>query len=160
MKQRGNIYIYLIAAVAVSTVLAGTHWKAYLGGKAQVQLEWDKDKAQRTAAALAADQAARAKEQQLQAEAAKQRSVANAKIQTLNATLADSLERLRNRPERPSGGDLPQPAGAIAAAPSCTGAQLFRGDAEFLGRFAADADRLRIALAACQSQYETARAVK
>lgn len=160
MKQRGNLYFSLAIGFVVVIALGALFWKGVKVGEGRVHAEWDADKAKRTADALAAEQAARTKEQQLQAQAAKQRSVANAKIQSLNATLADSLERLRNRPERPSGGDMPQPTGTIAAAPSCTGAQLFRGDAEFLGRLAADADRIRIALAACQSQYEAARAVK
>lgn len=163
MNQRGSIYVGIALAIGVSLILSGGAWMAYKkgekSGKAEVQQSWDADVAKRTADALAAEQAARTKEQQLQAEAAKQRSLANAKINSLNATLADSLERLRNRPERPSG-NLSTVAGTGPVAPSCTGAQLFRGDAAFLSGLAADADRLRIALATCQSAYESARAVK
>lgn len=53
-------------AVALAIVLAGTHWRAYVSGEQARQLEWDADTAQRTAAALAAEQLARQREQDLQ----------------------------------------------------------------------------------------------
>lgn len=53
-------------AVAMAILLAGTYWRAYTNGKAAVQLEWDAATAQATAAALQAEQQARATEQALQ----------------------------------------------------------------------------------------------
>ena len=106
-----------------------------------------------------AERAARAKEQELQEVADKQRKVRDAKIKSLDLALAAAAEQLRNRPERPSG-NLSASAGTGPGAPSCTGAELYRPDAAFLIGEADRADRLRIALAACQSQYEAGRAVK
>lgn len=162
MKQRGNIYFGIAIAIGVSLLLAATHWRAYTtgvkNGKAEVQQAWDADKAQRMADALDAETKARTKEQQLQAAADAQRRASNAKINTLNRDLVSALEQLRSRPERPTAsGNVPQPTGTGPDAAGCTGARLFRDDAAFLIRLAADADKLRISLAACQSQYTKAQ---
>lgn len=58
-------------AFALAIVLAGTHWRAYTNGKHDVQLEWDAATAQATAAALQAEQQARATEQALQSKVRK-----------------------------------------------------------------------------------------
>ena len=85
-------------AVALAIALAGTHWNAYTNGKQAVQLEWDAATAQATAAALAAEQLAREKEQALQT---KVRKVANDYIaeKTRRAAAdqlaADSLRQLQ-----------------------------------------------------------------
>ena len=155
MKQRGNLYFTVAIAIGVSLFLAGTHWKAYTKGKAQVQLEWDADKAKVLEATLAAEKAARAKEQELRDAADKQRGIDRAKINSLNRAVADAVEQLRNRPERPAA-NLPTPAATGLSGTGCTGAGLFRPDAAFLIGIAADADRLRIALNACQRAYQAA----
>jgi hypothetical protein len=59
--------------------------------------------------------------------------------------LAADLERMRNRPSRPTG--VPAPASPDCA--GATGRELSAEDAGFLVRLAADADRHRAALAAC-----------
>lgn len=53
-------------AVALAIALAGTHWKAYRTGQDGVELQWQADIAQRTAAALQAEQDARKRESELQ----------------------------------------------------------------------------------------------
>jgi hypothetical protein len=148
----------LIALVILATVLSASHWKAYSSGKAAVRLEWQADIQQRTAAALEAEQAARAVEVELQAKAATIRRTKDAQIHSLGLELDESLRRLRNRPERPAASDVPPVAGTGGG--SCTGADLYRPDAEFLVRLAASADQLRIGLEACQQAYRAARAVK
>ena len=153
------MYLRLIAVFVIVLFLSGTHWKAYLSGKAQVQLEWDADSAKRIAAALEQEQAARAKEQELQANADKQRKVRDAQINTLNRSLADAIDRLRSRPERPSVASVPATP-ASGPVGGCTGANLYRPDGEFLAREAARADRYRLAYASCAAAYEAARAVK
>lgn len=155
-----GLYARLAAIAVVVIFLAGTHWKAYRTGKAHVQLEWDADTAQRVAAALAAEQAARAKEQELRDAADKQKEKDRAKIVTLNRAVADALERLHNRPERPIAANVPASAASGASGAGCTGAELYRTDSAFLVRQSERADRLRIALAACQAGYEAGRAVK
>ena len=59
-------------ALALAGVLAFTHYKAFTGGKAAVQVLWDRERAEITAEALKASEAARAKEQVL--------TTANAKV--------------------------------------------------------------------------------
>lgn len=52
------MYWRIAAAVVVLTMLAGTHWKVYTLGRQVVQAEWAQEK-------LAAEQAAREREQRL-----------------------------------------------------------------------------------------------
>lgn len=84
-------------AIALAIGLAGTHWRAYTTGQHEVQTEWTADTAQRTAAALQAEQAARATEQALNA---KNRKVANdyamekSRRATADLLAADSLRQL------------------------------------------------------------------
>jgi hypothetical protein len=51
--------LWLGAAGVVLALLAGSHWKAYVGGKDSVRAEWDIDKAERAAAQATADESAR-----------------------------------------------------------------------------------------------------
>jgi hypothetical protein len=61
------MYFRIAAALIVAVFLAGTHWKAYTKGQDAITAEWDKDVAQRTAAALEASEKARKTEQELSA---------------------------------------------------------------------------------------------
>lgn len=60
------MYFRIAAALIVALALSAGAWKAYSMGKASVQAEWDADVAQRTAQALEAEKAARARESELQ----------------------------------------------------------------------------------------------
>jgi hypothetical protein len=61
---------------------------------------------------------------------------------------------LRDRPDRPSDGSLPEAATAGAGpVTGCTGAQLYRPDGEFLAGEARRADELRAALGVCAAAY-------
>lgn len=55
-------------ALALAVVLAISHWFMYDAGKTSIQVKWEQDIAQRAALALAAEQAARKREQELIAE--------------------------------------------------------------------------------------------
>jgi|GEM_PF-5274679 len=119
-------------AVAMAIALAGTHWKAYTSGKQAVKLEWDAATAQATAAALAAEQLAREKEQALQT---KVRKVTNdyhaekTRRAAADQLAADSLRQLqaaiasggeaRADPAAPAGAD-DDPRDSIIA--ECAGA--------------------------------------
>ena len=48
-------WLRIVSAVGLAVLLASSHWWVYVKGKHQVQLEWDADTAQRTAAALVAE---------------------------------------------------------------------------------------------------------
>ena len=72
----------------------------------------------------------------------------DAKVRTLNTQLANALASLRKRADRPAAASsVPTSA---APATSCTGAELYRPDAEFLIGEAARADKLRLDLIECQ----------
>ncbi len=103
-------------ALAIAVFLAGTHFSAYRSGKHQVRLQWDASIAQQTAAALAASEASRAREQALQSTA---RKVANdyqaekTRRVAADARAADSLQRLDAALAGAAG-----PAGADPATPA------------------------------------------
>jgi hypothetical protein len=132
----------LIAALAVGIHHYDAGQRAI--GAADIQKRWD------AAEKLRAENEAKATKQ-LQTTIDAQRSQTNAQITTLNTSLASAIAGLRDRPTRP---DVPNPT---SSGTGCTGAQLFRGDAEFLAGEAARADRLQVRLDACYSAYDKAR---
>lgn len=86
-------------AAAILAALAISHGMAYKTGRATIRAEWDKDKTERTAQALKAEQDARAKEQALQAEKTKveARYAAEKKRNaSAAASLNTELDGLRN----------------------------------------------------------------
>lgn len=144
----------LWAALALAMGLAASHWKAYVTGKQVTQVQWD----QQTLKTYEQNEKLRAENEITQAglEADKEqlRKTKNAQIAQLNASLDDALDRLRIRPERPSDGNMPA---LTATGPACTGASLFKQDAEFLVRESNRADELRANLTECQAAYGKAR---
>lgn len=72
--------------------------------------------------------------------------------QRIAAAVAAALDGVRQRPDRPAGGGaVPKDSAGNLA---CTGAQLYRPDAEFLVREAGRADRVRNQLADCRAKYD------
>lgn len=105
------------------------------------------------------EKAARARENELRADADKLAKEKQDEIDRVNTRLSDALERLRQREARPAAVS----SGASTPAASCkgaTGAELFREDGQFLVREAARADRLIAALLQCYQQYDAAAGVK
>lgn len=147
-----GLYSKLIAAALVAALLAGIYWRGHTQGYKARDVIAQADIAKRTADALQAEQAARKVEQDLQAKSDAIRSAKNAQINSLGLELAESLKRLRNRPERPIAGDVPKDTGAGNG--GCAPSQLYREDAGLVIQIAGDADRLRIALSACQQAYK------
>lgn len=109
----------------------------------------------------AADKA-REREQQLQADASKFRSNAYAQINRLTRERDAAIDSLRNRPERPvataNAAGVPGTAGPGGETRHCTGADLYRDDAAFLVRLAADYKELGIRYDELWSLYQRARA--
>ena len=145
------------AAAGLALALAGTHWKAYTGGKRTVQDEWNIERLEIGRQSQALKDATAKTTAQLQADTDALRKTKNAQIAKLDARLVDALGQLRNRPDRPSDGGVPEAAGAGATPAGCTGAGLFKDDSEFLVRLADNADRLKDSLATCYQQYDNAR---
>jgi len=147
----------LRAAVAITVALAlvASHWQAYTLGAEKAQAAWDTQKLDVARQTLRLIEARDRASQELQDAATAQRRAKNAQIASLDADLAAALSRLSDRADRPSGADLPQ-AASTGAGERCTGAELYRADAEFLSREAARAERLVGELAECQAAYDRA----
>jgi hypothetical protein len=126
---------------------------------AKVQQQWDNDKAVQYEAYAQAQEAARVKEQSLQAQADRLREEKDNEIRNLNARAAALTNSLRDRPSRTAtiASTVPSSTGLSCPALTCTGAELSREDGEFLAGEASRADELRAALKQCYKQYESVR---
>lgn len=109
--------------------------------------------AAQTQAALVAETKARKTEQDLLVQVQQTKDKKDAELKTINAKLSAALRGLRNRPKR---SEVPTVT-ATGSTQSCTGAELYRQDAEFLIREAARADETLAQLVQCQAQYNAAR---
>lgn len=148
-------WILLVFVLTVGAVAGGGYYSGKESGRAEVQQAWDKEKAEQYAAYAKAQEEARQKEQALQATADRLRREKDAEIRNINARATALANSLRDRAERSS-----QTGGMSTTSGSCsgaTGAQLARGDAEFLAGYSADAARLQAALDQCVKQYNAAR---
>lgn len=144
--------LYVFAALGIGCFIAGGTAAWNVQGW-RMESEISDLKANHAEAARAAEASARAKEQAAAATLSTIEQKASNEQKRLSAQLAAAHRELRNRPERPTGGDVPKgPANGVG----CTGAQLYRSDAAFLIGESARADGLRIALARCQAAYDQA----
>jgi hypothetical protein len=148
---------YFIAGSVLAVVFAygAGHWQGDDAGQAKVQAQWDKEKAKQMAEYAENMRLAREKEQALQQGANNLREEKDRELKKVADTNRILLGSLRNRPERPTeGSPVSSTTGACSAA---TGAQLAKGDAEFLAGYSADAASLKAALDQCVKQYESLR---
>ena len=148
---------YFIAGSVLAVVCAyGTgHWQGDDAGQAKVQAQWDREKAKQMAEYAENMRLAREKEQALQQGANNLREEKDRELKKVADTNRILLGSLRNRPERPAEGSAV--SGAAGACSGATGAQLAKGDAEFLAGYSADAASLKAALDQCVKQYESLR---
>ena len=151
-----NPWFLLGATLAVVAAGGAGFYKGVGYGQAEVQQAWDKEKAEQYAEYAKGQEAARQKEQQLQADADRLRRDKDAQIRDVNARATALANSLRDREARSTATDS-SASSAVAgqAGPRCTGSELSREDAEFLAGEAARADSLRAALRQCVAQYET-----
>jgi hypothetical protein len=145
------------AAIALAMLLAGTHWKAYKVGGADLKAKHAEEKLETAQQTLRILEKNTRVSMELQANSDTLRRNKDAKIDRINSDLSSALERLRDRPARASAGDMPSDT-AAGPATGCTGATLWREDSQFLTREAARADRLLADLQQCQTAYFNARA--
>lgn len=144
------------AAIIFAAVTVATHWWSYSIGKDLVQAKWNAERlsvAQQTLRLM--ENNTRASDD-LQAKADNTRRKKNAHIARLDTDLAAALAGLRDRPDRPGDGDLPAHT-STGPAPGCTGAQLYKPDAEFLTRESDRAQRVLADLDECQTAHQSAR---
>ena len=151
-----GVYARVAAALAVAGFLFGCAWKAYVlgeqAGKASVQALWDAEKLEQTTQLHKSKDAALKKERTLQKTIDQKRKEAAHEIDLLMAERDAALGELRQRAERQAPGvDATSDQGADAgpSAQRCTGAGLFREDAQFLVGEAARANRTRQELKKC-----------
>jgi hypothetical protein len=113
---------------------------------AEMKADYDRSRAD-------AESQARTKEQALQKAAEQAVRDKNAQVATVTRRLNHTIAGLRTRPERPTTpSELPTTPGSCFG---LSGAELARGDGEFLARYSADAAKLRAALRQCEAQYDS-----
>ena len=150
-----NPWMIVGVMLAVSSAYGVGHWRGDSAGQAYVRQQWDQEKAKQMAEYAENMRLAREKEQALQEGANNLREEKDRELKKVADTNRILLGSLRNRPERPAeGSTVPSTAGACVGA---TGAQLAKGDAEFLAGYSADAASLKAALDQCVKQYESLR---
>ncbi len=151
-----NPYFIAGSVVAVVVAYGVGHWQGDDAGQAKVNAQWDKERAEQMAAFAEAQRQAREKEQALQQGADNLRMEKEREIRNINARATALANSLRERPDRPAteSGAVPSAACACSGA---SGAQLARGDGEFLAGYSADAARLAASLDQCIKQYDALR---
>ena len=150
-----NPWVILGFVLAVGAAAGGGYYQGNTAGRAVVQQAWDKEKAEQYAAYAKGQEEARQREQEMQQAADKLRREKDAQIRDINARATALSNSLRDRPERPTQND--SVSGAARSCSGASGAELAKGDGEFLARYSADAARLQAALDQCVKQYNAAR---
>lgn len=155
--------MYRQAAIAALLVLLGfggawqiQDWR-YTSKIATITAEHAKVRADLANALAKAETAYRAKETALREAADKQQEQHREQVRVIDLRLATALDRLRQRPERRI---APAPAEVPGTPETCagvSGAELARGDGEFLAGYSADAAKVREALRTCETRYEQVR---
>ena len=150
-----NPYFLLGSLVAVIAAAGAGYFQGSDHGQAKVQNLWDKEKAAQYAEYAKAQEEARKKEQELQANADQLRQEKDREIRNLNARATALNNSLQHRPTRTSeAGSLPNSSKSCSGA---SGKELARGDAEFLVWYATEAARIQADLNQCIRQYEALR---
>lgn len=152
-------YIAIILVGLAVGFLTGWKTQGWRLGKEIATIQEAKAQAENKARqdALAKEQEYRQKEQTFQAALAGAQEKRNEEIKRINAQHAVVVASLRNRPERTRSNDNPEVPGTTASCTGTTGAELARGDAEFLAGYAADAAKLEAALTQCEAAYNALR---
>lgn len=136
-------WLILAVVLAVGGAAAAGEWKGARDADARWAARLDKERA-------AASEAARKQESMWQGVVNGTAKNYEAQLARIRGNLGLALDSLRKRPERTPG----LSANSGVARPCCTGAELCREDAVFLGREAARADIQRAGLAACYQAYD------
>ena len=146
----GLLNLRLIGIVAASVAIFLSGW--WINGW-RWEAKYEALQKEYAEAVVKAQQEVRRKEMELQIQVDQiRREQANEERRIINR-YQSAIDGLRNRPT----GRSTAPA-APSTGEGSTGAQLARGDSEFLTGYAADAEKLRLAYEECRAQYEAARA--
>lgn len=143
-----------LAALAAVVFSVATFAVGYDYGRRTTKLAWEEERAVIARKALAAVQQAREREAKLVIEMEAQRREYEKKVRNISSQLDSILAGVRKRSDRSDSTTVSEITTTNCV---CTGAQLARRDAEFLARYAADAERLAEAYNMCRTMYESAR---
>ena len=151
-----NPYFLLGSLVAVIAAAGAGYFQGSEHGQAKVQNLWDKEKAAQYAEYAKAQEEARKKEQELQANADQLRQEKDREIRNLNARATALNNSLQQRPS------ISTQSSTVSGSTSsgqggCTPRQLYRESAEDFVKVALEADNLRLALKQCYAQYDSIR---
>jgi len=150
-----NPWVLLTFVLAIGAAAGGGYYQGNTAGRAVIQQAWDKEKAEQYAAYAKGQEEARQREQEMQQAADKLRREKDAQIRDINARATALTNSLRDRQERPAkDGSV---SGTARSCSGASGAELAKGDGEFLAGYSADAARLQAALDQCVKQYNAAR---
>jgi hypothetical protein len=154
-----NPWLIVGFVLAIAGSFVGGYYKGNSAGMAKVQQQWDNEKAVQYEAYAQAQEAARAKEQNLQLQADRLREEKDNEIRNLNARATALSNSLRDRPSRTAtvASTVSSSTGLSCPTLTCTGAELSREDGEFLAGEAARADEARTLLKQCYDQYNAVR---
>lgn len=151
-------YVAVFVAALIIGFLGGWKTQGWRLGKeiATIQENYGKERSELRQKTLDAEQKFRAQEQQWGEKLAQTQEKRNVEIAAITRKLNGTIVGLRNRPER-----ITPTSSEVSSAPSAcagtTGAELAKGDGEFLARYAADAAKLDAELTKCEAAYNELR---
>lgn len=149
--------IRITAIIIVAFVLFGfTYQRGYVSGKNHVQQLWDAEAKKQALVLADTERKYREKEQAWLDASEKARKERQREISSINNKHSALVNSLRERPERRATSDTQMPETA-AACTGVSGAELARGDGEFLAGYATDAAKLKSALKQCEIEYNKLR---
>lgn len=151
-----NPWFISASLIAIIVAAAGGYFQGSEHGQAKIQALWDKEKAAQYAEYAKGQEAARAKEQELQASADRLRREKDAEIRNLNARAVALNNSLQQRPSISTQASTVSGSSG-AGQGGCTPRQLYRESAEDFVKVAIEADSLRLALKQCYAQYDSLR---
>lgn len=151
-----NPYFLLGSLVAVIAAAGAGYFQGSEHGQAKIQNLWDKEKAAQYAEYAKGQEAARKKEQELQANADRLRQEKDREIRDLNARATALNNSLQQRPSISTQGSTVS-GSTSSGQGGCTPRQLYRESAEDFVKVAIEADNLRLALKQCYAQYDSIR---
>jgi hypothetical protein len=152
----GNLTLWLASLLAMVGIAGGSYFEGRMDGKTVVQAQWNAEKAEQQKKLAETAAAYRDREQQLAQTVNDITQEKNRAVNDLEQRVAVLSDRVRQFAERPDLPPTPKTATHGQCRPVACGPVIYRPDAEFLGKEAERADKLRLSLLACQRQYEAA----
>jgi hypothetical protein len=142
--------LVILAVAAIGAFVLGLD----VGGE-RIQRKWDEERSLANVRHIRDLEQAHENQLRLQSNVNQLTEKYHAETHRLNLLAADLRDQLRNRPARPTHtGDLSNHTRPESIAQGCTGAELYRPDAEFLVGEATRADQLRESLKECRAAYD------